>query len=266
MKERNIIFVAIVLLLAVFLFGKLDGFSGYASKDNQMCEFVEKPDNSLFGKTVVSYNDYAGGPLKSMSSFCINDVDLVVPSCTTYGYGSSTLQAMEKNNIVCPYGFSCRGGRCISGEVSREGSCVDSDGNNVFTMGVTKAIDERGYEYSKQDICAGDKSVKEYTCVGDDMKAHTTSCPTNHICIKGACVEDELKEDSKCVDSDGNSIYEFGFVFVKDYSGEGLDKTFNDACVTQESITEYYCDSNGNPAHYQQTCPSHKCVSGACVN
>ena len=180
---------------------------------------------------------------------------------------STTGISLNINNIKNTYSFSDAdvsltlsnarvGDNCISVnmEVVDKNSCVDDDGGmNTYKKGV---LNHNGYLYS--DYCTVSNKVKEYYCgANNEIKSYYSTCPTDYSCSDGACVKDV--EKPSCSDSDGGIIKKTKGSVT--YDG----KTYDDVCVSDKKVNEYYC--GGDTVHNgEYVCDlGYSCSDGACV-
>jgi len=172
------------------------------------------------------------------TDFCSNSETLVEFSC-------SGTDSYTQESYVCPSGYGCSNGRCVSV------SCDDSDGSDIYTKGT---VSDSNDDYT--DYCSGGKVV-EYTCSGNYAASNSYSCPSGYYCSDGHCIV------SPCYDSDGGSNDKLSKGYVT-YQGS----TYFDYCESAMQVAEYYCDSNQQP----QTTTAHcdlgyicDAAAGACA-
>ena len=147
--------------------------------------------------------------------------------------------------------------------------CTDSDGGQSLSKkGTITGVLTNGTEYSYEDFCKSDSNDKvvEFVCKPSGFASAVWKCTDGKVCKKGACVQEEPKEEPKatCTDSDGGvNLDKKGTV-----SGTALDETpysYSDICSLDGTLNEYIC----TPTGYQSTkisCDEGKtCKSGACV-
>ena len=140
-------------------------------------------------------------------------------------------------------------------------SCIDNDsGENI---GVFGEVEWRGQKYN--DFCLDENNLEEYFCVLPVITSYNFSSPIaiqEHFCsggcVNGICLE---KEQITCVDSDrGLEKYSQGRVFYGDL-------VFNDECISEDNLTEYYCnETEGREEVFSKnmTC-DYRCENGRCI-
>jgi len=146
-------------------------------------------------------------------------------------------------------------------------TCSDSDENNIYTKGI---VNLGGDSYT--DSCANSRTLTEYTCENNLVKAINHTCPFMYECQEGACVRIEVLEESigriplqpiplenqTCSDSDENNISTKGIVNLGGNS-------YTDFCANLTILTEYTCENNSVKS-INYTCPfMYECQEGACV-
>lgn len=134
------------------------------------------------------------------------------------------------------------------------GSCKDSDGGkNATVKGIVSA---EGGNYT--DYCVVFESVEEYSCNGSIAQKETVQCTEGLECHEGACVlaMPPIPEPD-CHDSDGRDAYTKGSV-------NASGNAFEDYCVDNKKIREYYCDQG---ARYEDSdcAPGYGCEGGKCI-
>ncbi|MEM4272332.1 MAG: Kazal-type serine protease inhibitor family protein, partial [Candidatus Bilamarchaeaceae archaeon] len=188
------------------------------------------------GKNVLEYGTASKGS-ESFNDSCSPNTNAV------YEYFCLN-NAITSENVPCPAGTECGGGKCV------EILCSDTDsGQDILMKGTIK----KGSE-SFSDSCNG-TSVLEYYCSNNQILSKVIACPSGKSCEDGACVV------SLCTDSDGGfNLYEKG-------SARGTSGiTYVDVCSGGNGITEYYC-SDGNVFHTTADCGNYYvCSNGACIS
>ncbi len=124
-------------------------------------------------------------------------------------------------------------------------SCSETDsGKDPFTKGSTNG---------NMDRCLDSSNLLEFYCNNRDVLNTTIKCDD---CENGVCIN-KTEVQGNCFDSDGNDIYEVGY--VTEY-----DNLFEDRCEG-ERVREYYCDE-GFATYRITDCPDEfTCRESRCV-
>jgi len=165
-------------------------------------------------------------------------------------------------------------------------SCVDSDGNDIYTKGYTSYERQEPDEislYQSEDICnyfhakteSGVGLVREMWCEGNTLKEVLSTCGKGFVCRQGKCVEGGSNLPV-CQDTDGGKeINERGEIYG--YGGSGRDECWMYALEGPEQgeggytnecegdncyVYEYYCD--GDSKAYEIIACENGCENGAC--
>ncbi|NOZ81032.1 MAG: hypothetical protein GXP63_05140, partial [DPANN group archaeon] len=103
--------------------------------------------------------------------------------------------------------------------------------------------------------------LRENYC--EDGKVKTTEeIVCDNGCEKGACKGAEPTESDTCQDSDGDNIYNAGY--VTGYNGDTGDYTLYDECASETQVLERICQGDTDSKSYVY-CPG-QCAEGACLD
>jgi|GEM_PF-2621517 len=153
---------------------------------------------------------------------------------------------MKQENHHCDVGQRCVDGACIV----LDASCTDSDSSNELELGTTIQYGGGMVIGSSTDSCVDAASRTEYYCEDGMAKSRVEPCPLDYYCEGGAC-------HMLCFDADlGKEFDEPSYV----RSDEGI---FNDYCVDEETVMEYYC-SDDNRMSIEKQCNLY-CYEGECI-
>ncbi|MFH0884680.1 MAG: hypothetical protein V1861_03140 [Candidatus Micrarchaeota archaeon] len=161
---------------------------------------------------------------------------------------------------VCANGTTFPGAcnaRCYGFATSYEGACgtcKDTDGGKNTT--VKGFVSAEGGNYT--DYCIVFESVEEYFCNGTIAQKETIPCAEGNECHDGSCVfKMPPIPEPDCQDSDGRDTYTKGSVNT-------TENTFEDSCVDNKRVREYYCDQG---ARYEDSdcAPGYGCEMGMCI-
>ena len=143
---------------------------------------------------------------------------------------------------------------CASDEGCEDGVCIpvvcsDTDGGLVSTVKGTVRADGTVYI----DYCTGGSTLREYYCLGGEVKYGSVDCGSGYYCSNGACKEEECIETDDGIDGD-----EYGTV------RKGSDE-YEDYCYDSDTVMEYYCD-DGDVESIRVDCDEDEvCDDGECV-
>lgn len=147
---------------------------------------------------------------------------------------------------------------------SDDGSCSDSDANNIRNKGIVKYKESNtDIEKTYTDSCIDKTLVKEGTCVGTKFVESKEFCSGDEECVDGACV----KKDRICYDIGGTDpkLYGGAQIYTMQNGQYILSKEYNDECRSINYVTEYTCDGK-NLVDKKVMCPSmNYCSNGKCV-
>ena len=184
MNERNIVLVALVIVVGLSFFSSFNNTTGKATFYAE-CEYIS--DTSIYNPTIISYDSTTNDdiPPKILKSSCATDIVVSNVRCID-GYRPA------RYAVSCDTGYVCRDGACVVGEVKKEvNGCADSDGGkNVYEKGITTVYLGRGHKPEiDTDYCATEITVTEASCApgGKKIQKDILRCPTNK-CFDGECV------------------------------------------------------------------------------
>ena len=155
-------------------------------------------------------------------------------------------------------------------------TCSDSDENNIYTKGI---VNLGGDSYT--DSCANSRTLTEYICENNLVKAINHTCPFMYECQEGACVRIEVLEESigriplqpiplenqTCTDTDADTTYPLGNnIYIKGTTCIGNDCKI-DTCEPTGRFIEYYCGEDNfiHSTNFTECPYSLSCEDGACV-
>lgn len=171
---------------------------------------------------------------------------------------------------VCQTGTTCQSGACI--QIGNTPFCTDSDnGDNKDTKGTIRygIRDQSGNNIQLttfDDECIDDSSLTEYYCDGASKVQYHANCPSGKSCVDGACrIATAVDDDGSqiCQDSDNQDIYTKGENIARNAAGQL--ETKDDTCVSERTVTEYYCTSGNERRTQNKDCPANYiCTDGAC--
>ncbi|MBS3068437.1 hypothetical protein J4450_07040 [Candidatus Micrarchaeota archaeon] len=194
---------------------------------------------------------------------------------TDYCFGSNDVvneYVCEGSNRIlrekpCPAGTVCSDGACVASAVSITAFCTENDGGREYNI---KGITEVGIKNAAgvivsselfPDTCTGDRTVKEYYCLGNDKNAVETTCSPNERCINGACTGGSA---SMCTDSDnGIDTSKKGTVEIK--QNNIVVSSSVDACVNEKTVNEYSCLGNVQSLSSVACAQGQVCKEGKCI-
>jgi hypothetical protein len=157
---------------------------------------------------------------------------------------------VKAQNSQCPPGLRCNLGACE--DVAE--SCTETDvGQDIFTRGRTTHSKGLAILLNEWDECVDDGMVKEYYCSLDGANVTELECGSGYKCSGGKCVA------SDCSDTDdGFDIYYAG-------STELYDKEYDDNCIDDYRLREYFCYGNDIKSD-DLTCPEgYICHDDRCI-
>lgn len=126
--------------------------------------------------------------------------------------------------------------------------CNDPDDLNKFTS--TTVSSTNG---SLSDVCVDEFELNEAVCENDIAIYTLISCGNGYLCNEGACVE-------ACYDGDfGENITIKSTTFIGDTPG------FDDFCVSEQILQEYYCDNNTIQFKEIECSEGDYCINGTCT-
>ncbi len=148
---------------------------------------------------------------------------------------------------------------CDSHEVCFEGSCteivvpmcIDYDGSEErpeLVASLTVLTDDEEVEEISEDECINDRTVSEYYCTGTKISVMQMTCAADDICRDGACIYPYT-----CDETDGGKSLEPGETSL--YEDGELVKTETDACASENTVFEVFCDDEGRIKYAWLICP-----------
>jgi len=154
-------------------------------------------------------------------------------------------------------------------------SCEDSDGYDLYNVGIVSYSYEGGGEGAKGDYCdfyaEGAESriglLREGYCEGVTYKEDLVKCKEGYVCRAARCVEGDSSLPM-CSDTDGGKD-EFNAGYLVGIGGSGEDECYINGSMTSDcsgagcSVYEYYCDGEIR-AWEIMSCPNG-CSEGACI-
>lgn len=193
-------------------------------------------------KDTLVQNDYCKDSLSAIEFFCSANTIMV-------------------QSFICPSGYYCDAGRCAGSGPAPPApppsstTCTDSDGIDIYTLGITKNERE-----SRFDMCAGASTITEYYCSGSDVVSTSQPCPSGYSCDAGRCMlASAPPSPSSCADTDGgNAPSVRGTVSIGGVSAD------TDHCTSSRTLKEYFCNADGTEGYAEITC-SGSCVDGVCA-
>lgn len=164
------------------------------------------------------------------------------------------------------------------------GLCSDSDGGIIpykpgMTVNESSTRDEdTGVIYLPPmyyDICINSTHIREYYCDGDSLKSVIRGCArcieSPEMVVSGGGTVKVSGDYCICQDTDeGRNFFERGYTGTE----EGIQ---SDYCIDSNSLKEYYCTNDGEPAEMTEYCEFTRvyaggsytnpleCKEGACV-
>ena len=227
------------------------------------------------GKYGIFVNNFGDSYLKA--SFCgANTNKIFVPACLNDGF-------LNQDFLDCPEGYGCtKTNILVNGETIKTAKCVlpnsdlescaDSDGEDIFTVGLTTGVNKFGLDFRYKDYCDSKTAVLESSCNSNTLERKIIDCPENHICVNevfnvfnnefvdgSKCVLDEGEPIiTQCTDSDLDDESLAGFVWLTTNYGQIVDAQ-RDFCLNETEVNESYCDGV-NISQKIITCPeNYKC-------
>lgn len=128
--------------------------------------------------------------------------------------------------------------------------CTDSDGGREYGI----AGETSDSNYKMEDWCETAEILVEYSCSEAGILKESYICPQDFVCEEGACVKDK----SICSDTDG------GRSFSESGTVTRADSSYDDYCMTEVMVGEYYCMGDGSVGMAKQSC-AYGCKDGACI-
>ncbi|MBI2630044.1 hypothetical protein HYW76_03005 [Candidatus Pacearchaeota archaeon] len=137
-------------------------------------------------------------------------------------------------------------------------NCIDSDPKDGM-------IKYKGKTYENK--CSGVK-LTEYYCDSKGKKKSRKIYCDNGYCDEGRCVQANFDlTNLKCYDEDNKNEFNAGKTFkISHPSRKGfyISKVYEDSCLKNGKLQEYYCDSKGRVKNQKITC-ENECKDGRCV-
>ncbi len=196
--------------------------------------------------------------VNEQTDYCFGSNDVV----NEYVCDGSNRLLREK---PCPAGTACSDGACVAAAATV--FCTENDGGREYNIKGTTEVGTKnaaGVIISTelfQDTCTGDKTLKEYYCLGTAKNSVETTCSPNERCYNGACTGGIA---IVCTDSDsGIGTSKKGTVEVKQNNVVMTSNT--DACVNEKTVNEYSCLGNAQSLSSVACEQGQICKDGACV-
>ena len=160
---------------------------------------------------------------------------------------------VSSTNTNCAVGYRCDGGKCVLLEVSchetDDGFDIENRGKTTQSLGLATTFDE-------WDECVDEGMLKEHYCVlNGTAVSELVECGSGKKCVVGRCIE------SDCYDTDG------GFDIYKKGTATFHDEEYEDDCISDEKLREYYCygdsiESDDVQCPEDYFCDRSRCVEG----
>lgn len=214
-------------------------------------------------KKVICYDDDNADPYKNGTTFFRKQE--YKDSCSDgYRVREYSCDGDELKSQIIPCDIGCTKASCIR----KSYTCDDPDDLNLSI--VTNVTENDGYTTTQfTDSCYDIGGVKEYFCNNESRaESKVIRCADDYFCQEGICVREQLEEYETVVDASPDlNCWESDF--EKDYGVRGWVKkgllTWNDKCVNDRTIEEYYCKHEVNVIQVIRACPDNKiCDLGRC--
>ena len=189
MNERNILIIALFLLIGLFFFSSFSSYSGqYVYGISECIYWPDGVSQDIYHQQTVRYQQdvYSDIPPTFYTSTCTTQTTLSAVRCIDGAQPA-------RYNVDCPSGYICRLGACLEGSFQDSSpGCTDSDDGKVTSVkGVVTVLDARGNNLptSYPDICATEITVLETSCSSSGMSVNKEilPCPYPSRCVEGAC-------------------------------------------------------------------------------
>lgn len=143
----------------------------------------------------------------------------------------------------------------VSGAIiyAKEKSAVCADTDSGREYGIAGEITDGNSKM--KDWCKDSEILVEYSCSAEGIFRENYICPKGYFCSEGACVKDK----SICKDTDGGRSFFVGGIVTR------ADSSYDDYCVTDVMVGEYYCMGDGSVGMAKQSC-AYGCRDGACIS
>ena len=180
-------------------------------------------------------------------------VDTTIQGTTTY-QGKTYQDSCNSLSIVKEY--YCKGEKlenslktCLSGTTCQQGACKEAPAyckdtdNGLNSTKYGEVTIEKGNSIRNiyADTCITTTSINEYYCDNEMVKNKTIECDPGANCKNNVCGKIDY-----CTDSDGgiNSIIKGTVTVLERRETEQYSNSFNDQCLDQNTLQEYYCLTN----------------------
>ena len=247
----------IILVCLIFLFGCASKME-VKQEQPRIEKTIGKKENIVTQEehNVICSDSDAGQDLFA-KGVTYKDQERFEDSCTDTNWVDKYYcegSVLKKKNRLCPSHFECSDGACIKNEGSIE-HCKDTDGNNITRKGST----QKGTE-QYDDICTSTQNVKEYECSENKIISTLKICSPGMQCSDGACVP----YATICIDKDNGLNTTIASEVTID-KGTGIRDLYQDTCISDSMVREYYCDTNQNVNYSDTYCKTgSSCANGAC--
>lgn len=172
--------------------------------------------------------------------------------CNSVNFGRTKMLKCEENEV-------CSDGACIASPEK----CVDSDGKDRTTKGITTYTLKNGKSEEFIDSCSNSAYIVEGLCKVNTFMGRMVPCPVGKVCVDGVCVGGKPEVKFSCKDSDGFDLYVAGTI---DYTDETGAHKKTDTCSSSQAVSENYCVGNNLKTYDNRLCPSgYNCAAGKCV-
>ena len=242
---------------------------GTSSMEDTCISLTQIKEYYCVGNEVLSQTQNCGAGYICQDGACVAEecvdsdsgVDTEVVGTVTLGQVTKSDVCIDSNQIKeyscvdgeiafevlnCGAGTECIGGRCVESA----SSCTDSDGGiELFIKGSTR---KDGHVYI--DYCTGPKEVMEHYCNNGEVESEELSCGVDYFCADGRCIEAQCSETDSGEDEDERGVVSKG--------GE----TYEDYCLDDERLKEYYCDGNDVESSIIECDSDEVCDRGKCVS
>lgn len=127
----------------------------------------------------------------------------------------------------CPPAYGCIGGQC---EYQQTVCSETDDGNDTKVRGETVVVRGINTLFRGTDECIDEGTIKEYMCLENgSAKSEEIQCASGFKCASGKCIR------GACSETDGGfNIYKGGITTAD-------DTDYEDECIDDYELTEYYC-------------------------
>lgn len=187
----------------------------------------------------------------TLADSCLDADDIIEYSCVNNTAANTT--------VPCGDGSVCESGECIQQNQSVNVSSQGCSGPSSPDFHNRATVIYDGTNYT--DTCVDYTVVKDYFCNGAKLGSQDDECDPGYGCTDGACEKKMPVCSATVAENDttkqGRTTVVLGISIVYDQS---------DACSDVNTLTKYYCLSNGTATSEDIPCGNGlKCFEGKCV-